>query len=77
MSDSPQVASIELRPNGPYLVNGITDCRNSKGEPIRTEPTMLPVSLRRVEEQAVLRWYTQEDRFFRGALARSISKQDR
>ena len=40
MSDPTQVASIELRPNGPYLVNGITDCRNSKGEPIRTEPTM-------------------------------------
>jgi CDGSH-type Zn-finger protein len=40
MSESTQVTSIEPRPNGPYLVNRITDCRNSKGEPIRTEPTM-------------------------------------
>jgi len=34
------VASIEPRPNGPYVVNGITDFRNSKGEAIRTESTM-------------------------------------
>ena len=40
MFESTQVASIEPRPNGPYLVNRITDCRNSKGEPVRTEPTM-------------------------------------
>lgn len=40
MSESTQVASIEPRPNGPYLVHRITDCRNSKGEPVRTEPTM-------------------------------------
>jgi CDGSH-type Zn-finger protein len=40
MSESTQVANIEPRPNGPYQINGITDFRNSKGEPIRTEPTM-------------------------------------
>jgi CDGSH-type Zn-finger protein/ferredoxin len=39
-SESTGVASIEPRPNGPYAVNGITDFRNSKGEPIRTESTM-------------------------------------
>jgi CDGSH-type Zn-finger protein len=40
MSESTQGASIEPRANGPYLVNRITDCCNSKGEPVRTEPTM-------------------------------------
>ena len=40
MSESTEAASIEPRPNGPYLVKGIMDCRNSKGEAIRTEPTM-------------------------------------
>jgi hypothetical protein len=33
MFESTLVASIEPRPNGPYLVNRITDWRNSKGEP--------------------------------------------
>jgi CDGSH-type Zn-finger protein/ferredoxin len=40
VSASTGVASIEPEPNGPYLVNGITDFRNANGEAIRTEPTM-------------------------------------
>jgi CDGSH-type Zn-finger protein len=40
MSESTGVASIEPEPNGPYVVTGITDFRNAKGEAIQTEPTM-------------------------------------
>jgi CDGSH-type Zn-finger protein/ferredoxin len=40
MFESTEEASIEPMPDGPYQVNGITDFRNSKGGPIRTEPTM-------------------------------------
>jgi CDGSH-type Zn-finger protein/ferredoxin len=40
VSESTEAASIEPLPNGPYLVSGITNCRNSKGEAIRTESTM-------------------------------------
>jgi uncharacterized Fe-S cluster protein YjdI len=37
VSDSP---TIECRPNGPYLVSGVSDLRNSSGEALPTHPTV-------------------------------------
>jgi CDGSH-type Zn-finger protein/ferredoxin len=40
MTDSTEIPSIEMRPNGPYLVKGMPAFRNSRGEEIKTEPLM-------------------------------------
>lgn len=34
------VPTIECRPNGPYLVKGLSNLRNSSGETLPTQPTM-------------------------------------
>jgi hypothetical protein len=48
MSESTQVASIEPRPNGPYLVNRITDLPQLEGRADPNRADDVPVSLRRV-----------------------------
>ena len=34
------MASIDLIPDGPLVVKGVTQCRNSRGEAIAVEATM-------------------------------------
>jgi hypothetical protein len=47
--------TIEVRPNGPYIINGSIELRDANGNVLPTSDQDRPLSLWRIDEQAVLR----------------------